>query len=256
MYPIQHLSYSALRLYLTDKRAFHKTYIRKEYDLTQSPALLEGSVFHKMLEEYTTREEITEEIILKQLNKEITDEVNWGKTGSLEKSVNIVSQCLDFFFEEYEGDYENYQNEVSFMQDIGLSVPFKGRVDRIGFRENKTVEIIDWKLVSSITENDEYSTDYILQSVPYFLLAEKALGMEVTDMNFIQIKKSKNKDKSKQLSVYNVPRDLARKHEQGFLNLCQKMLTELETENDFLPNPFAQFTGEESWSQYIASLNS
>lgn len=51
-FPVKHLSYSSIKQYMQDPRAFLRKYVRYEFDDTTSPAYMAGLAVHKALEIY------------------------------------------------------------------------------------------------------------------------------------------------------------------------------------------------------------
>ena len=50
MIPITSLSYSRLRLYLTNKIGFWRHYVMQDYDPPRTATMVEGSILHRMAE--------------------------------------------------------------------------------------------------------------------------------------------------------------------------------------------------------------
>lgn len=60
-FPVRHLSYSAIRQYLTDRQTFFKRYIRLEFNNETSPSMLQGDIFHRTIDAfYRSKKQPTE----------------------------------------------------------------------------------------------------------------------------------------------------------------------------------------------------
>src|SRR5574337_753619 len=101
-YPIDRLSFSAVREYLSNPWRFHRIYVLKIQTFTDSPATLVGRAFHKCLELfYSSPDFRTEEGLARAKESALSiiraaaPQVDWGKTGSLEKSEAEALQTIE-----------------------------------------------------------------------------------------------------------------------------------------------------------------
>lgn len=50
--PIQHISHSAIRQYLTSENLFYKRYVRSEFDEKGKPSMMIGKAVHYAIEQF------------------------------------------------------------------------------------------------------------------------------------------------------------------------------------------------------------
>lgn len=276
-FPVRHLSISAIRTYLTDRQSFFKRYVRLEFDKKESPALIEGKAVHAVLEGYwkakkdgadfNWAEAVDEqERIIAAKDRE--GRIDWGKSGDLEKSQKNLRQAIEFYQEsppEY-GEIVSIEDEfISNFEDLegnDMPIPLKGFCDLI-VKEGEDYVIVDHKTVALVKQQDEPAPAFELQAAAYWFLVRKEYGINPKRMIFDQIKKTKNRDGSPQITPYVVeytPDILLR-----FLELYARVVKELagiplfDPETgvmQFLPNPFAMFDWEESWADFCEEVQS
>jgi RecB family exonuclease len=275
--PIPYLSVSAMRAYLSDRQSFFRRYVRLEFDEKASPALVEGKALHSIIEAYwKTKQEGGEFNWDEEIKKgveiinqaDITGEIDWGKTGSFDKSSKTVFQAANFYKEnppEY-GDIvaveKKYISDFEDLDDDTMPIPLKGFCDLI-VKEKGNYIIIDHKLVTMVKNQDEIVPVYELQAAAYWFLTRKEYGVNPKKMIFDQIKKTKSRNGDPQIVPYVIeytPAILNR-----FLEIYRRILKELSgqpliDENtgiaQFLPNPFAVFGWEESWEDFCEEVES
>lgn len=274
-FPVRHLSISAIRTYLTDRQAFFKRYVRLEFDKKESPALVEGKGVHAVLEAYwKSCKEGTDfdwqaaiddqERIIAAQDRE--GRIDWGKSGDLEKSQKNLRQAVEFYQEAPPAYKEIIAIEdelITGFEDLdgnAMPIPLKGFCDLI-IKDGEDYVIVDHKTVALVKQQDEQAPVFELQAAAYWFLARKEYGINPKRMIFDQIKKTKNRDGSPQITPYVVeytPDILLR-----FLELYSRVVKELagmplfdhETGvMQFLPNPFAMFDWEESWQDFCEEV--
>lgn len=281
-FPVVHLSFSAIRCYMSDRQLFFKRYIRKEFEDFSSPSMLEGKAYHRALEAlwsiqggYASTDEQWNHAnnIAHQTIVELSESsgVDFGKTGSVEKSLKIVSQALEF----YRADCPTY-NPIAIEKKVTaecwdldgelLPIPLKVVYDLVSVNEAKEVEIIDHKLVSVYHSVEEGSAAFELQAGASFFTAWHHFGAQPKRMIFDQVKKSKNSDGSPQRKPYIIEffDTAGRPHPclARFIEVYRRVVMELAglpliDENGamrFIPNPFDMLGGEESWKDFCNEL--
>lgn len=278
-FPVRHLSMSSMRTYLTDRQSFFRRYVRLEYEEKESPALLEGKGLHAVLEDYwKTKKEGKEngfnweEAVDEQERiiaaKDREGRVDWGKSGNLEKSQKNLRQAATFYQAEIPDHKEIISVEDEFLTDFEdldgnpMPIPLKGFCDLI-VKDGDDHVIVDHKTVALVKQQDEAAPVFELQAAVYWFLVRKEYGINPKRMIFDQIKKTKNRDGSPQITPYIVeytPDILLR-----FLELYTRMVKELsgiplfDRETgvmQFLPNPFAMFGWEEAWEDFCEEVQS
>lgn len=283
-FPVAHLSFSAIRCYMTDRQLFYKKHIRLEFSDASTPSMVEGKAYHKALEtlwgkiKYSNQLELSEqdwnEVVAVGLNHVLTEgesgKVNFGKTGSVSKSAKVVEQALKF-----------YRDELPFYAPGGIECKiktecfdFNGEILPIELKivydltseMGDDIKIIDHKLVTTYTEQDDINAAYELQAAASFFTYWAKFGKQPTSMIFDQLKKSKNADKSPQLKKYEIKFKL----QDGsyhpclyrFLEIYKRVVSELaglplrdeDGNMKFIPNPFDMLNGEESWEDFCEEV--
>jgi len=279
-FPVAHLSPSAIRQYLGDRQGFFKRYIRLEFDEKRSPASVEGSCAHAVVAAYwriqaeegrgafdwdsTTKGQIDH--FFSDENQDYRH-IDWGKTGSEEKSRSKVEKMIGFYREDLP-DYTPIAVEQAFISDFEdlknetQPIAIKCVSDLVNDAGSKKIGIIDHKFTSKIKVKGEVAPSYEIQACANFFGVRKHFGVNPHSMIFDQIKPSQNRDGSPQRVPYEIvftPKVLNR-----FIVLYQRIIAELsgmplidETTGTmaFLPNPDAQFGGDESWTDFCEEVD-
>lgn len=271
-FPVSHLSVSSIRQYMTDRQMFFRRYIRLEFDDKKNPALIEGSLFHLMLESYwnsikqgkpgAIENGVWENGIARINSDDAKGLIDWGKTGSLPKSLETVEKALDFYFAEVNKiAYTKVLDvETKFLTDFEdldgkpMPIALKGFTDLI-VMENDDLIIRDHKLVSVVTSQEEINPFFEIAAGFYWFLVRKTYGLNPKKMVFDQVKKSKNRDGSPQLVPYTV--EYTPLLIQKCLELYRRIIFELagrplikDGVACFIPNPFGSFGNEETWKDF------
>src|SRR3990172_4074260 len=121
--PIEHLSYSSLKLFCSNQQQFFKNYILGIWDFKQSPTSLVGKAGHKALDYYYKTGEFNKAIDLGLdfINKTKDSDIDFGKTGSREQVLKEFSQAMNFYKNE-EPDLGNVlATEDKIITDQGLN---------------------------------------------------------------------------------------------------------------------------------------
>lgn len=281
-YPIDRLSFSAVREYLSNPFRFWRIYVQKISTWTDSPATLVGKAFHKCLELYYTSPEFRTPEGLEEAKAAglaiitaAAPQVDWGKTGSLEKAHADALQTIEHYFLED----PKYQDMGTLTPERLLSGTIKGIPVTVKAISDLTIEgeggtgIVDFKKVSQLSEWPEEITEppnpavvtRLFPGVPpgYLFQAwfnQKSLfaatGKKADWMKFHEVKTSKNKDGSPQSNVIVV--DFATPEWKAMDRIITKMVKAIlrdvsRKSRVWLPNVFDQMAGEESWSEYLSS---
>lgn len=205
------LSYSAIICFLNNQIQFKKRYIAKVYDDPKSPALVVGSAIHTMIE-HKLKGESPEDAITAGLEaiENVADyEIDYGKTGSREKILKQYQALTNAVLTEL----PEYQNIIGIEEKLdaevsisGKRVPLVGRIDMARDLGDGTIELLDWKSVTSYSAPDEENYKYVFQAWIYILLAELKYGKPIARVIFQEIKKTLNKDGAPQIQSYILTR--------------------------------------------------
>lgn len=274
-FPCAHLSVSSMKQYMSDPQMFFKRYVRLEFEQEQGPAAVEGKACHSILEAFYNS--IKDGLLFdykKELEKQfdLIDEmdvkgyIDWGKTGSIEKSVQTVEQGVNFYMKELPNYPTILGTEMKFLTDFEdlegntMPIPLKGFCDLVIEDKDGKLAIIDHKFISFTKDQSERDAGYELQAAAYWFLSRKYFGRNPDYMIFDQVKKSKNRDGSPQLIPYRI--DYTPTLLRTFIEVYRRMVLQLsgvpivneEGYMKFLPNPFAMFDGQKSWDDFCQEV--
>lgn len=281
-FPVEHFSPSSIRKYLENPHGFFKNYVRFEYDQKQSPALKEGDCIHRVLRKFYESkngdgtnipkvfdwEAAADELIEELFSPDEVKKIDFGKTGSLDKSLTTIRTALGFYFadlpriEHVVSVEERFLSDFEDLENNPMPIPLKGFTDLVTLEGDDYV-IRDHKFVSFFVDPAEPAerAKYEMQSAPYFFLVRKRYGKNPTKMIFDEVKKSKNRDggaQRRELVVEYEPKMLARWveiYKRVVRQLAGLPLIDPETGVlQFIPNPFAQF-GEEAWLDFCEEVD-
>lgn len=204
------LSHSAIMCFLNNQIQFKKRYIAKVYDEPSSPALAVGKAMHKMIEERLKGQSI--EVAIQSGLQEIENiadyEIDYGKTGSREKIIDQYQKLSTIVINELPtyNDILAIEDRVECELSIrNKKIPMKGYIDAV--RDlGDTLEIIDWKSVTSYSDEDTENWAYLIQSWIYVQLIEFKYKKPVSRVVFKEIKKTINRDGMPQIKDYVLDR--------------------------------------------------
>lgn len=283
--PIKHVSPSCLRAYLTDRQSFFRRYIRMEFDTKGGAAMVEGSAFHKFFEllaldaiamKPANLDEYLNAAISLMHAEDAEGKIEWGATGSLEKSIATVKQSIDFYLAEIAANPKSFNPIAAehkivseFADENGeiMPLPIKTFSDRID-GDDEEIDIVDYKLVSTLCDPTEPQPAFEIQAALNFFNVRSDFKKPPRRMRFIQVKKTKNRDGSPQVVEYVIDFFDANGNPHPCLKraveLYRRMLCEIAgmplIDADtgvvrFLPNPFAAFGWKESWLDFCDEVD-
>lgn len=204
------LSHSAIMCFLNNQIQFKKRYIAKVYDEPSSPALIVGKAMHKMIEERLKGQSI--EVAIQSGLQEIENiadyEIDYGKTGSREKIIDQYQKLSTIVINELPtyDDILAIEDRVECELSIrNKKIPMKGYIDLV--RDlGDALEIVDWKSVTSYSDEDIENWAYLIQSWIYVQLIEFKYKKPVSRVVFKEIKKTINRDGMPQIKDYVLDR--------------------------------------------------
>lgn len=196
--------------FLNNQIQFKKRYIAKVYDEPSSPALVVGKAMHKMIEERLKGQSI--EVAIQSGLQEIENiadyEIDYGKTGSREKIIDQYQKLSTIVINELPtyDDILAIEDRVECELSIrNKKIPMKGYIDVV--RDlGDALEIIDWKSVTSYSDEDTENWAYLIQSWIYVQLIEFKYKKPVSRVVFKEIKKTINRDGMPQIKDYVLDR--------------------------------------------------
>jgi len=257
--PIEHLSYSSMKLFCANQQQFFKNYILGQWDYKSSMVASVGKAFHKAAEIYYKQGNWDQAIDagLEFINKIKDEEVDWGKTGSREQLIKDFHAAISFYQAEEPTLGKVIGVELNTVTDHGfdgeqLPVPVKAISDLVT-EEEKGIVITDHKVVASFSDKEEEQPDYTMQAMFNYLTVQAKFGKAPYSMIFREIKKTQNRDGSSQIDEYEIVFDKHPEYRLYFLSLYTDVIVTLADENHrYLPNFGDMYSGKEAWVDYTA----
>jgi hypothetical protein len=252
--PLEHVSYSAITTYLSDRSEFHRRYFLGERNSTESPSTLIGHAVHKYAETYllghgaACAEEAGRWMIMNAVD------VDWGKTGNVEDCLRKFQFCTSTFNDEglrLVGSLKVLDLEKSFnRKHAGVKLPIRAIADAVVQDEDGRILIYDWK--TSMRIDDELKPAFIIQAIMYKWAIWKTYGQIPYAMNFFFMRTSQPRDGS---PAYGLKSFVYAEHdseEAAVKALVKSVIKEISKKStDFLPNVRNDLTGADSWKHYV-----
>lgn len=262
-YVIDHWSYSSMMGFLRNRLAFKKTYILKIYDFKNSPATIIGKAAHKSLEAYYKGSTIEEaqSIGALYISSVKDDSVEWGKTGSRSKCLEVFAQSFLGYLSEAP-KYTNVlgvEKEITSFIEYGgeqLGLPAKSVSDLIIENEAGEIEIIDHKFLSTYTDSEEESGAMVFQALFNYYNVKNEFGRAPVRMIFNEYKTSKNSNGASQLQPYVIEYAKHQDYFDVFINIYNEVTREIAKPDClYLPNFQDKFDfGGQTFSDYKAQI--
>lgn len=245
------LSHSAIMCFLNNQIQFKKRYIAKVYDEPSSPALVVGKAMHKMIEERLKGQSI--EVAIQSGLQEIENiadyEIDYGKTGSREKIIDQYQKLSTIVINELPtyDDILAIEDRVECELSIrNKKIPMKGYIDVV--RDlGDALEIIDWKSVTSYSDEDTENWAYLIQSWIYVQLIEFKYKKPVSRVVFKEIKKTINRDGMPQIKDYVLDRHGIEEANDVIGRVVKAVSDYVDNPNaTYFPNPRDMMNGAQS----------
>lgn len=245
------LSHSAIMCFLNNQIQFKKRYIAKVYDEPSSPALVVGKAMHKMIEERLKGQSI--EVAIQSGLQEIENiadyEIDYGKTGSREKIIDQYQKLSTIVINELPtyDDILAIEDRVECELSIrNKKIPMKGYIDLV--RDlGDTLEIVDWKSVTSYSDEDTENWAYLIQSWIYVQLIEFKYKKPVSRVVFKEIKKTINRDGMPQIKDYVFDRHGIEEANDVIGRVVKAVSDYVDNPNaTYFPNPRDMMNGAQS----------
>ena len=247
---IQHLSYSSLLLYLNNSSAWNAKYVLNQRDQKTSPSALTGSAFHRYIELKLTGGLLPAAIAEGEIRNAIN--VEWGKTGSVEKCIDTLRKLIEVFETEYVLPGTTLDIERCHEHKFPwLRKKLLGYVDR-AYELDGNVYMQDWKSCSSF--DDELTPAHIIQGYTYKWLLEKTYKKPVASFEIVQFKPSDRKKNPDRVSTLTL--SFSEHEERAVKQLYKDSLKQMLKKNvRFLPNVRDQYDGATEWERYVERIN-
>lgn len=251
---IEHASYSSILLFLSHPAAWHSKYVLGIQDQKTNAAALTGIGLHKYLELLHQGAESSNAKEAAVMKMRTIPDVDFGKTGSIEKCEENLGKLIDGFLENRPTLGKILGIEAGYMQKIpGIKTPLKGYVDLIHEVENE-IRVIDWKSCAAF--DDELTPAHILQGSIYYWLLTKAHGRPPAQFDIYQCKASKNSDGSPQVRVLTLRYAEHPEYLKAMKALVQQALKQMMRKKQvYLLNPRDQYESDAEWKRYLAQFS-
>lgn len=245
------LSHSAIMCFLNNQIQFKKRYIAKVYDEPSSPALVVGKAMHKMIEERLKGQSV--EVAIQSGLQEIENiadyEIDYGKTGSREKIIDQYQKLSTIVINELPAydDILAIEDRVECELSIrNKKIPMKGYIDLV--RDlGDALEIVDWKSVTSYSDEDTENWAYLIQSWIYVQLIEFKYKKPVSRVVFKEIKKTINRDGMPQIKDYVLDRHGIEEANDVIGRVVKAVSDYVDNPNaTYFPNPRDMMNGAQS----------
>lgn len=266
-YLIDSWSYSAVTCFARNEKAFEMQYVYREKD-SRSVSSIAGNAYHEALKEYFASWVAGADpaiVNLTQWAYNYLDEVGaneWRLTDKLptveqakSEATRLVNNLLAAFCSEigtYTDDIasvlavETKLDQWVIVNGVDIPLPLHGVLDLVVRLKDGSIAIIDHKSKGNYTDEKEIALMHGQQAISYVKLWEAAHpGDKVSQVQFIENKTSKNKDKSPQLRkhVFTMDADNRRLFEALLYEPLRAMLTAVsDPDHVYTINPFDNYT--------------
>lgn len=261
-YPVDHLSYSSLTLFLRNRFMFKKKYILKIYDDKTGPAAVVGKAGHKALQHFYETGNVDQAVTagMEYIDTLKDEWIDYGKTGSREKIIKDYVQAFNNYIAEapkYD-EIVGIEKSITAFVDMGegkkLALPAKSVSDLIVRTKGGVLRIIDHKFVSSYTESEVDKATHMIQAMFNYHTVKAEYGVAPESMVFMECKISKNKDGSPQIQPYVVDFSKHRQFFNVFYSLFDQVTKEISNpDTQYLPN-FNDYDGDDTFKDYSANI--
>ena len=261
--PIEHLSFSSLRCFLANPWQFRKEWILGIRDRKSSPSMLVGKAMHLYAERYYSGKDPTE--ARREALQTATDfattsnDIDWGKTGSLEKSIRDLNKSMDYFDLYCSGLTGVLGTEVSNtvyfeLNGVKAPLPLKAITDLVRKDEDGNLILIDWKTCTSFSEPTTDDPLLIMQAIFNYYTCSAKYGSSPTRMDYYQIKKTEPRDGSCPVQIYTV--DFSRQEYFKFFSRIYTGFIKLVSDDNYcyLPNLSDILTAKDSWTDFTSEV--
>ena len=259
--PIEHLSYSSLRLLCSNPWQFKKNYILSLWDYKRSPTATAGVAVHKVLELFYSGADLQMAL---QKGQEYIDslrdeDIEWGKTGTREGIVKDMHNAVNFYMSEQPEIGEVVATEKTVVTDIvyegkRFPLPIKVKTDLLTRKDGKLV-MIDYKVVTTFSDKEVEKPDYIMQAMFNYWSIKMSMKEAPHSMIYVEIKKTQNRNGDPQVQLYEIVFDQHPEYQVYFFNMYAGAIKFLSNpEVQFLPNFSDMFNAKETWADFTAEI--
>lgn len=261
-YPIQHLSFSSLKNYLSNQAGWYRSYVLNERTNELSPAALVGRTIHKYMELHYRRmsPEDIHELVEQFFMEQSANVEDWGKTGSKKKSKNEVMCAIRDLLRaigkgKLPGPRAKIVNiEQAMKAPVGFNVPLKAIPDLI-IRKKDGLHIYDWKKTSAF--NKKPPALYFIQAVFNCRLAKETYKEPVVSMIFVEVKPRKEEGVLKEaVNLVKIKIAWDSLEFRAISRLIDCMLEDVSgARRYYLPNVTDMYAGDDEWVRWLEATS-
>lgn len=278
-FPVDHYSYSSIKLFTTNPIMFKIKYVNRDrIDSTSNISGIIGQAFHLGMQAYWApgdgvepRDEakaMEEGLRVAMAFLEAYNEgfIAWSdRIPNKQKAYEIESFAYTSYIKEkpYTPAEQIIEVEQKIKETITvewrgrtitLPVPLKAFVDKISRIDGK-LKIIDYKTCSAFSDPEKIDGGKIIQAVIDYLLVYAFYGEEPYSIIFEEVKTSKNRDGGKQTREYEIVYSKNELFFDFFFRLYDDVTRALSGEQVFVPNVDAFYDNEVAMIAYIHRLD-
>lgn len=225
-------SYSKVSCFARNEKSFEKQYIYLEPDRRSSSSVA-GNAYHAAMEEFfstmqrTCNSRIPDVVSLEQRAFEYINDKVYPNEWKLQKTTPTVEDCIADASRKAVSLIRNFYGERDlYLADIGEIIAIEARyeewltvngvdiplpchavIDLVLSLEDGRTAIVDHKGKGAYSDEKEVSLVHGKQAITYVLAFEKATGIHVDEVWFIENKYTANRDGSPQLRRHVIVMD-------------------------------------------------
>ena len=225
-------SYSKVSCFARNEKSFEKQYIYLEPDRRSSSSVA-GNAYHAAMEEFfstmqrTCNSRIPDVVSLEQRAFEYINDKVYPNEWKLQKTTPTVEDCIADASRKAVSLIRNFYGERDlYLADIGKIIAIEARyeewltvngvdiplpchavIDLVLSLEDGRTAIVDHKGKGAYSDEKEVSLVHGKQAITYVLAFEKATGIHVDEVWFIENKYTANRDGSPQLRKHVIVMD-------------------------------------------------
>lgn len=231
-YLIDSWSYSKVSCFARNEKSFEKQYIYLEPDRRSSSSVA-GNAYHAAMEEFfsvmqmTGNTQIPDVVSLEQRAFEYINDKVYPNEWKLQKTNPTVEDCItdaskkavslirnfygerDLYMEDMEKviAVEARYEEWLTVNGVDIPLPCHAIVDLVFRLKDGQTVIVDHKGKGTYSDEKEVALVHGKQAITYVLAFEKATGIHVDEVWFVENKYTGNKDGSPQLKKFVITMD-------------------------------------------------
>ena len=231
-YLIDSWSYSKVSCFARNEKSFEKQYIYLEPDRRSSSSVA-GNAYHAAMEEFfsvmqmTGNTQMPDVVSLEQRAFEYINDKVYPNEWKLQKTTPTVEDCItdaskkavslirnfygerDLYMEDMEKviAVEARYEEWLTVNGVDIPLPCHAIIDLVLSLDDGRTVIVDHKGKGTYSDEKEVALVHGKQAITYVLAFEKATGINVDEVWFIENKYTGNKDGSPQLRKFVITMD-------------------------------------------------